>query len=58
MPTVFCVAIVLTFIRQESTNEWYGKTVKDLFLSNTVIQNDENRTPQGWIILQYHMLKF
>ena len=25
---------------------------------NTVIQNDENRTPQGWIILQYHTLKF
>ena len=54
----FVLHVLLTFIRQESINEWFSNTMKDLLFSNTVIQNDENRTPQGWIILQYHTLKF
>ena len=39
----FLLGIVLTCIRQESANEWYRDTVKDLLLPNTVNQKGENR---------------
>ena len=39
----FLLGIVLTCIRQESANEWYRNTVKDLLLPNTVNQTGENR---------------
>ena len=32
---------MLTYIRQETPNEQYRNTVKDLLLSNTVSQKDE-----------------
>ena len=35
------VNVVFTYIRQESANEWYCNTVKDLLLQNTVNQKDE-----------------
>ena len=39
----FLLGIVLTCIRQESANEWYRNTVKDLLLPNTVNQKGEKR---------------
>ena len=32
--------IVLTCIRQESANNWYRNTIKDLLLPNTINQKD------------------
>ena len=40
-------AVVLTCIRQESTNKWYCNTVKNLLLPNTVNQKDEEPHTAG-----------
>ena len=38
---------ILTCLRQESENEQYCNTVKDLLLSNTVTQKDEKPNTAG-----------